>query len=211
MHVRLDHLTRKYPELGAIMPSLVQAFEALEACYRRGGQVLVCGNGGSAADSEHLVGELMKGYLSPRPVPEEVRRALVAASPDNGVYLADHLQGGLPTISLASQTGLLTAVANDIAGDMIFAQQVYGYGRPGDALIAISTSGRSRNVVNAVQVARARGLTTIGFTGGNGGALKLAAEVAVCVPHAVTAEIQERHLAIYHALCAMLEEALFPL
>jgi phosphoheptose isomerase len=172
--------------------------------------VLIWGNGGSASDSEHVVGELMKGYLSARPVSGALREQLVAAFPDSGAYLADHLQGALPTLSLVSQTSLITAVANDIAGDMIFAQQVYGYGRPGDVLLAISTSGRSRNVLYAAQVARVRGLHVIGMTGGTGGDLKPTCTVTVCVPKERTADIQERHLAIYHAVCAMLEEALFP-
>jgi phosphoheptose isomerase len=127
-----------------------------------------------------------------------------------GAYVADHLQGALPTISLVSQTSLITAIANDIAGDMIFAQQVYGYGRRGDVLIAISTSGRSRNVVHAARVARVLGLHSIGMTGGTGGDLRSLCSVPVCVPAERTADIQERHLAIYHAVCAMLEEALFP-
>ena len=210
MTPHLSHLFQKYPDLTPLQPDLQAAYDLLLTCYQSGGQVLICGNGGSASDSEHVVGELMKGYLAARPVAAELRQALVEAYPATGAYLADHLQGALPTISLVSHTSLITAVANDIAGDMIFAQQVYGYGRPGDVLLAISTSGRSRNVVLAAQVARVRGLHTIGMTGGTGGDLKPACSVTVCVPQSRTADIQERHLAIYHALCAMLEEALFP-
>jgi D-sedoheptulose 7-phosphate isomerase len=152
----------------------------------------------------------MKGYLARRPVPAELRAALTDAYGASGVYLADKLQGGLPAISLVSHSGLLTAIVNDIAGDMIFAQQVYGYGRPGDVLLAISTSGNAADVLHAVRVARVRGLRTIGFTGRAGGQLAPLVELPLCVPADRTADIQERHLAIYHALCAMLEEALFP-
>ena len=210
MNPHLSRLFEKFADLTTLHADLQAAYDLLHACYQSGGQVLICGNGGSASDSEHVVGELMKGYLAARPVKAELRRALVEAFPDTGAYLANHLQGALPTISLVSHTSLITAVANDIAGDMIFAQQVYGYGRPGDVLLAISTSGRSRNVVLAAQVARVRGLHTIGMTGGTGGDLKSTCTVSVCVPQSRTADIQERHLAIYHAVCAMLEEALFP-
>lgn len=203
-------LLAKFPDLTPLVPDLHRAYDLLLSCYRAGGQVLLCGNGGSASDSEHVVGELMKGYLSARPVPAALRQQLVAEFPDTGAYLADHLQGALPTHSLVSQTSLITAIANDIAGDMIFAQQVYGYGRRGDVLIAISTSGRSRNVVQAARVARVLGLHTLAMTGGSGGDLKDLCTVTVCVPPDRTADIQERHLAIYHALCALLEEALFP-
>ena len=206
----LDALISKFSDLEHVLRDIQRAYEMLLDCYRAGGQVLLCGNGGSASDSEHVVGELMKGYLAQRPVPAELRQRLLERFPVTGGYLADHLQGALPTLSLVSQTSLITAVANDIAGDMIFAQQVYGYGRPGDVLVAISTSGRSRNVVYAAQVAHVCGLSTLGMTGGSGGDLKPLCSVTVCVPRERTADIQERHLAIYHAVCAMLEEALFP-
>jgi D-sedoheptulose 7-phosphate isomerase len=185
-------------------------YARLVETYSRGGKVLVCGNGGSAADAEHLVGELMKGYLAKRPVPTETRDNLLALFPMEGQYLADHLQGALPTISLVSQSSLITAYANDVAADMIFAQQVYGYGKPGDALLAISTSGNSKNIVHAAQVARAQGVIAIGMTGASGGALRNVCYVTVRVPSDVTAEIQERQLAIYHAVCAMLEQEFFP-
>jgi D-sedoheptulose 7-phosphate isomerase len=203
-------LASKYPDLGPVLPELARALEAWVGCYRAGGKVLICGNGGSAADAEHRVGELMKGYLAPRPAPEDVRGALIRAFADDGRYLADRLQGALLTLSLASQTALLTAVANDIAGDMIFAQQVFGYGRRGDLLVAISTSGNSSNIVQALRVARVLGLSTLGFTGRTGGRMRAVCDIAVCVPQDRTAEVQERHLAIYHALCAQIEASLFP-
>lgn len=205
----LHTLVSRYPELTACLPDIQAAFDLLRATFQRGGKVLVCGNGGSAADSEHIVGELMKGYRLPRPLPDKTRRQILEAWPEEGAYLADHLQGALPAISLVSQTALLSAFANDVAADMVYAQQVYGYGRPGDALIAISTSGNAANVLHAVQVGRALGLGTIGLTGREGGRLKAVCDVTIRVPADSTPAIQERHLPIYHTLCALLEEAFF--
>ncbi len=205
----IETLLSNYSDLAPLGAEVARACDLLIACFQGGGQVLACGNGGSAADCEHLVGELMKGYLSTRPLPAAARTALLATSATDGAYLADHLQGALPAISLVSQVGLITAVANDMGPDLIFAQQVQGYGRPGDALIAISTSGNSRNVVLAARVARARGLATLAFTGRSGGALRGVCDVALCVPHDQTAVIQERHLALYHTLCAVVERVLF--
>jgi D-sedoheptulose 7-phosphate isomerase len=209
MDPTLQSLFRKYPDLTSLSSELAQALELILACFRAGGKVLICGNGGSAADAEHLVGELMKSYVSPRPIPETLRKTLAASSPEYGLYLAEHLQGALPAISLVSQVGLLTAISNDIAADMIFAQQVYGYGRPGDLLVAISTSGNSRNVLRAAEVARAVGMAIIGFTNRTGGALAPLCTVCVKAPADLTADVQERHLAIYHTLCAMIEAAMF--
>jgi phosphoheptose isomerase len=206
---KIEQLISTYPELERCAADIQAAFEALRASFRRGGKLLTCGNGGSAADAEHIVGELMKGYLLKRPVPEDIRLKLVSLSPENGDYLASHLQGGLPAISLVSQTSLLSAIANDTAADMAYAQQVYAYGRDGDALFGISTSGNARNVIHAMQVARALGLQTIGLTGPTGGALKPFCDVCICVPAESTPAIQERHLPIFHVLCAMLEEEFF--
>jgi len=210
MQRELDELITKYPDLSSCVPDIQTAFDVLQQTYRQGGKVLICGNGGSASDSEHLVGELMKGYRSERRLPEAMRQKLVATFPEHGRYLADHLQGALPAVSLVSQTALLTAYANDVAADMIFAQQVYGYGVVGDVVVGISTSGKSKNVLHALRVGRALGLHTIGFTGKDGGAMVEVCDVAVRVPWERTADIQERHLAIYHVLCAMLEEVFFP-
>ncbi len=209
MHLALEKLVENYPELGECVPDLEQTFAFLCTCYRNGGKVLVCGNGGSAADSDHIVGELMKGFVMPRRIPGEARQKLRDMYPEQGDYIADHLQGALPTISLASHTALMTAFSNDIAPDMVFAQQVYGYGKPGDVLIGISTSGNSKNVLYAVQVARICGVQTIGFTGKSGGAMRSLCDVTVRVPRDATLEIQERQLPIYHTLCGMLEEAFF--
>lgn len=206
---RIEQLIATYPDLDRCASDIEAAFQTLSTCYRNGGKLLTCGNGGSAADAEHIVGELMKGYLLKRPLSEEMRGKLVSASAENGDYLTSHLQGALPAISLVSQTSLLSAISNDTAADMVFAQQVYGYGREGDALIGLSTSGNSRNVILAMQVGRALGLRTIGLTGPAGGALKPLCDVCICVPAENTPAIQERHLPIFHVLCAMLEEEFF--
>lgn len=181
----------------------------LETAYAHDGQVLVCGNGGSAADSEHIVGELMKGFARTRPVSAAVREQLKTASPETGAYLADHLQGALRALSLVSQTSLTTAFSNDVAPDMVFAQQVFGYGRPGDVLWGISTSGTSKNVVHAAHVARARGLGTLAFTGLEGGELAACSDVSIQVPFTETPAIQESHVVVYHALCLALEDRFF--
>lgn len=210
MPTPIEHLGTQYPDLLPCLPDVEQAYVALRDAFADGGKLLICGNGGSAADSEHIVGELMKGFYQKRPLPSAAREALLAGDPQMGRVLAERLQGALPAISLVSQTALITAFANDVDPDLIFAQQVYGYGRPGDALMGISTSGNSRNVLYALHTARALGMRTIGVTGQGGGQMMGLAEVTIRVPETQTAAIQERHLAIYHALCAQLEEAFFP-
>ncbi|GIQ65846.1 phosphoheptose isomerase [Paenibacillus cisolokensis] len=209
MSAILARLMEKYPDLGGCGGQIAEAFEALRRTFAGGGKLLLAGNGGSAADCEHVVGELMKGFMSKRPVPAEMRDKLAMYGEAEADYLAGHLQGALPAISLVSQSALSTAFINDVAADMVFAQQVYGYGRPGDALLVFSTSGNSLNVVRAVQVAKAVGLTTIAMTGESGGRLKELCDIAIRVPYTSTPDIQERHLPIYHALCMMLEEAFF--
>ncbi len=206
----LDTLIQKYPDLDCCLAEIQAAYETLQSAFQAGKKLLICGNGGSAADAEHIVGELMKSFRLPRPVPEELLQKLVATYPEHGAYLASHLQGALPTISLVSQTSLLTAFSNDVAPDMVFAQQVYGYGRPGDVLLALSTSGVSRNVIYALEAARTFELHTIGLTGKTGGSMKGLCEVTIQVPYDQTSDVQERHLVVYHALCAMLEERFFP-
>jgi D-sedoheptulose 7-phosphate isomerase len=206
---RIEQLISAYPDIAACAADIQSAFEILRSCYHTGGKVLTCGNGGSAADAEHIVGELMKGYLFRRPVPAAIRTKLLNKSHRDSEYLAAHLQGALPAISLVSQNSLISAIANDTAADMVFAQQVYGYGHEGDTLIGLSTSGNSRNVILAMQAANALGLHTLAFTGPTGGALKAVCEVCICVPGESTPDIQERHLPIFHVLCAMLEEEFF--
>lgn len=210
MSATLQRLIERYPELAVCQADIQRAYETLHQCYLAGGKILLAGNGGSAADCEHIVGELMKGFMSARLLPAVERDKLSSLyGSEEGAYLADHLQGALPAIALSGHSALSTAFANDVAADMVFAQQVYGYGKPEDALVVFSTSGNSVNVIRAVQVAKARGLATIGFTGRGGGKLKTLADTTVCVPYDVTPDIQERHLPIYHALCIMLEEAFF--
>ena len=205
----LEYLEQRYPDLEASIPAVEAAFEALKATYQAGGKLLICGNGGSASDSDHIVGELMKSFELKRPISSDLRERLLRIDAERGAYLADKLQRGLPAISLASHNALSTAINNDIAGDMGFAQQVLGYGTAGDTLIGISTSGNSANVLNALQVAQALDLRTIGLSGRTGGNLRDLCDVLICVPYERTLEVQERHLAIYHALCIMIEREFF--
>ncbi len=209
MNTILQELTEKYPDLNGCREDIGKAFEAMKRSFENKGKLLLAGNGGSASDCEHVMGELMKGFVSKRPVPSSMREKLMKQEDEEGNYLADHLQGALPAISLVSQTSLMTAFANDVAADMIFAQQVYGYGQPGDVLAVFSTSGNSVNVVRAVQVAKTLGLVTIGFSGRDGGRLKELCDIAILVPYDRTHDIQERHLPVYHAICLMLEETFF--
>ncbi|MCQ6558201.1 D-sedoheptulose-7-phosphate isomerase [Paenibacillus mendelii] len=206
----LEQMIRKYPEMDICLPDIRQAVELLHHTYANGGKVLVCGNGGSASDSEHIVGELMKGFMLQRPVNDSVRARLNEAFPGQGDYLADHLQGALPAISLVSQSALAMAFINDVEPDMVFAQQVFGYAKEGDAVIGLSTSGNSKNVLHALQVAKAMGARTIGLTGRSGGQMKDVCDTVIRVPYDSTPDIQERHLPVYHAICMMLEEAFFP-
>ncbi|WP_307303169.1 SIS domain-containing protein [Neobacillus driksii] len=207
MNKQLERLFQKYPELIECQSSIEAAFEQMKKAYESGRKLLLAGNGGSAADCEHVVGELMKGFMSKRPLPQKMKEKLKAVSGDD--YLSENLQGALPAISLVSHSALMTAFANDVAPDMVFAQQVYGYGKPGDVFIGFSTSGNSSNVNHAVKVAKALGLVTVGLTGKSGGALKELCDVTICVPYDSTPDIQERHLPIYHALCVMIEEEFF--
>lgn len=185
------------------------AYRALVDTFSGGGKLLTCGNGGSAADSEHIVGELMKGFLHPRPLPAAEKAALTQQAGSLGERIASGLQGALPAISLTSQTALNTAVLNDNDPELIFAQQVYGLGRPGDGLLGISTSGNSLNVVCAVQVAKLKGLRTIALTGRSGGRLLGEVDVCIRVPAERVTEVQEYHLPVYHAICLMLEAHFF--
>lgn len=205
----LDELIHRYPELAVCREAVVKGYSLIRQCYEAGGKVLICGNGGSAADAEHMVGELMKSFLSRREIPPEDTRRLRTAFPEEGAYLAGRLQGALPAIALISQSALCSAYANDVAADMVYAQQVYGYGGEGDVLIGISTSGNTGNVLHAVRVAKSFGLRTLGLTGENGGKLGELCDVAIRVPAAETYRIQEYHVPVYHAVCAMLERTFF--
>lgn len=205
----LDELIHRHPALSGCREEIQKAFELLGNACRRGGTVLVCGNGGSGADSEHIVGELMKEFAIRRPLPEKEQEALKAISPEHGELLGKNLQGALPAIALTGSIALSTAFANDAVPELVFAQQVYGYGTPESALIGISTSGNSKNVIYALETARLKGMCTIGLTGASGGKMKELCDVCICVPSDCTPDIQELHLPVYHALCKMLEEAFF--
>lgn len=209
MNRHLQRLISRYPELQACVSDIEEAYRVMEFSFKSGGKLLVCGNGGSAADSDHIVGELMKGFMLKRPVPQEFRSRLAETDVSQADYIADRLQGALPAISLVSHAALYSAFANDVAADLAFAQGVYGYGRPGDIVLGLSTSGNSANVLHAIRTAKALGLKTIGFTGETGGRMKDFCDVTIRVPYELTPDIQERHLPIYHALCIMLEEEFF--
>jgi phosphoheptose isomerase len=199
----------RYPELEPCLEDIQLSTRMLEQAFRNGGKLLICGNGGSAADSEHIATELMKSFRLPRPLPHTFRSALTKTFATEGAYLAEHLQGALPAIPLISNGPLLTATGNDVDADMIFAQQVCGYGKAGDVLLGISTSGTSRNVRYALQVARVLGLRTLGLTGMSGGVLPELCDVTIRVPANTTNEIQELHIPVYHAICALLEEIFY--
>lgn len=203
-------LIGRYPQLAVCEKSLLESVEIICQCFRAGGKLLVCGNGGSAADAEHIVGELMKGFLSPRTLAGQTADRLREICPAaEAEYLLQNLQGTLPAISLVNETALTTAFANDQAADLGFAQQVLGLGQEGDVLLGITTSGNSANVLYAMQVARAKGMTTLALTGASGGRVKALADVTVCAPEKETYKIQEYHLPIYHMLCIAAEREFF--
>jgi D-sedoheptulose 7-phosphate isomerase len=210
MNPRPTTLLERIPVLRACEAELGAAFDLLAAAFRNGHKLLVCGNGGSAADSEHIVAELMKGFLRRRPISAQDAARLEQAGP-GGKEITARLEGALAAISLPSQMSLVTATANDGDFEMVFAQQVYGLGKPGDVLLAISTSGTSKNICNAVIVARAFGLKSIALTGRSGGDLAPLADVAIKVPSDDVAEIQELHLPVYHWLSTELEAEFFQL
>ena len=202
----LNELVMRYPVLGIVRDDVNKAYSLLEACYENGGKLLIAGNGGSAADAEHIVGELMKGFVKRRPLPKELKRALIDTDPIRGSELSEKLQQGLPAIALTNHAALSSAFANDVDGMLSYAQQVNGYGKEGDVFLGISTSGNSENVMYAAVTAKAKGMKVIGLTGRDGGKLAKLADVAIVVPEQQTYKIQELHLPIYHALCLMLED-----
>lgn len=203
----VDLLIRRYPKLVNCRTDLLRALDILCDGFRRGGTLFTCGNGGSAADADHIVGELAKGFLKKRPIPAEIREAL-AAIPD-GASIAENLQGGLPAVSLHSQSALLTAFANDCDPSLIYAQLLYALSRPGDMLLTISTSGNSRNIVNAAKLAKARGVTVLALTGERPSKLSDLADCAIRVGETETYLVQELHLPAYHWLCAGVEDTFF--
>lgn len=198
-------LLSRYPALEPCAEDIARAFAALRDCFAHGGKLLLCGNGGSAADAEHIAGELMKSFVSPRPLSRKDQAGLAETFGEEGAYLAARLQGALPAIPLTGFTALSTAFANDVDPGLVFAQQVWGLGAPQDALLAISTSGNAENIRRAAQVAKYRGLRTIGLTGSSGGKLAGFCDICIRVPETGTFKVQELHLPVYHALCLMLE------
>ena len=205
----LDELIKRYRILERVREDIEAVYGILERCYENGGKLLIAGNGGSAADAEHIVGELMKGFVKRRPVTEEMKEALEKADPVRGKELSEKLQGGLPAIALVDHAALSTAFANDVDGMLSYAQQVNGYGKPGDVFLGISTSGNAENVMYAAVTAKAKGMQVVGLTGKDGGKLAGIADAAVIVPEMETYKIQELHLPVYHALCLMLEHRFY--
>lgn len=223
----IQKLIQRYPDLAPIETDIAGAYHILKDAYENNRKLLVAGNGGSCADAEHIVGELMKGFLKKRPLSERIKtclqntqkqyeealhqsgKALPKELTDIADVLGNSLQGSLTAIALNNHQGLNTAFANDVNADMTYAQQVSGYGRLGDVFLAISTSGNAKNLLYAALIAKASGLKIILLSGKDGGMLKELADVSIIVPSFETYEIQERHLPIYHALCLELEEEFF--
>jgi len=197
----LQELIERYPDLDPIKSDIEAAYKLLENCYEKGGKLLVGGNGGSAGDSEHIVGELMKTFEKKRPIPEDIIVKMQSVDQQRGSLLGREIQGAMTAISITGHTALTTAVGNDVRPEFGFAQQVYGYGRQGDVLLAISTSGNAENLINAAIVAKAKGMKVLLLSGKTGGELKKFADVSIIVPENITYRIQERHLPIYHVLC----------
>ena len=195
----MKNLLKRYPALKSCEKEIIKALELIIETYKKGGKILVCGNGGSAADCEHIVGELMKGFMLKR----EVLNDKIPA------HIREKLQGALPAISLPSQSAVLSAYINDVEPSMVYAQLVYGYGKENDLLIAISTSGSSENIVYAAETAAAMGIKVVALTGESGGKLSSIADVTIKAPEKETYKVQEYHLPIYHFLCAGAEKEFF--
>lgn len=202
-------LCDRYPMLIGIENDIIDAYSLLEETYKNDGKVLIAGNGGSAADAEHIVGELMKGFKQPRKLQTDFADRLIAENIELGTVLANNLQGALPTIALDGHPALSTAYMNDCEPLLCFAQQVNGYGKAGDVFWGISTSGNSENVLYAAITARAKGMKVVGLTGKRESKLCQISDVCIKVPQTETYMIQELHLPVYHCLCLMLEERFF--
>ena len=205
----LDTLIRRYPSLEPVKDDIRETADIIIKSYENGGQLLVCGNGGSNADADHIVGELMKSFSKKRPLESSFEQSLESVDAEKAEFLSSHLERGLPAISLSAHTALNTAVSNDIHGDLIFAQQVNGYGRKGDVFLGITTSGNSKNVIYAAIVAKAKGMKVLGLTGETGGELKKYCDAIVKVPAKWTPEVQELHLPVYHTICQIIEYHFF--
>ena len=205
----LDLLIERYPVLGSIKEDIASSYRLIESTYANGGKLLIGGNGGSCADSEHMVGELMKGFVKKRALSEEFRANVARYDAQIATTLLDGLEGALPAIAITGHTALTTAFANDVDPSLSFAQQVYGYGRATDTLLCISTSGNAKNLVYAAVTAKAKDMKVILLSGKDGGRLRALADVSIIVPSDQTHQIQELHLPIYHTLCLMLEDRFF--
>ena len=205
----IDLLVERYPSLESVKDDIIAAYLLMEECYENSGKLLVAGNGGSAADAEHIVGELMKGFKMPRKPGNAFAEKLVAEDRELGSVLAENLQGALPAIALDGHPALSTAYMNDCEPLLCFAQQVNGYGNAGDAFLGISTSGNSKNILFAAVTARAKGLKVIGLTGAKDSKLKDMSDACIRVPQTETYMVQELHLPVYHCLCLMLEDRFF--
>ena len=206
----LNELMTRYPSLEVCKEQIEKAKEIIISAYTDDAKLMVCGNGGSCSDSAHIVGELMKGFLLKREVKGEYEKAVAEyADAEKSQYIIKNLQGSLPAIDLTAQSGIISAFANDVAPDMVYAQQVFGYGRKGDVLIGLTTSGNSANVVNAAIVAKASGMKVIAMTGEKPCKLDAVADVVIHVPETETFKVQELHLPVYHYLCAACEKHFF--
>ena len=209
MESHIETLVSRYPELEVCREDIEKTYTLLKECYTGGGKLLVCGNGGSAADAEHMVGELMKAFVLERKLSGDLCEKMKAVDPEMGEVLAENLQGALPAIALDGHFALSTAYMNDCEPLLCFAQQVNGFGTAGDVLLGITTSGNSKNVLYAATVAKAKGMTVIGLTGEKESSLSALADVCIRVPGQETYQVQELHLPVYHALCLMLEAHFF--
>lgn len=206
-HIEL--LLDRYPSLISVKEDIITSYLLLEESYKNGGKLLIAGNGGSAADAEHIVGELMKGFKNARKLNETLSKKLIAENQELGLYLSENLQGALPAIALDGHPALSTAYMNDCEPLLCFAQQVNGYGEAGDIFLGISTSGNSKNILYGAVTARAKGMKVIGLTGARDSKLKKMSDVCIKAPQTETYMIQELHLPIYHCLCLMLEDRFF--
>lgn len=208
-HDLFCELLERYQKLSECAEDIIRARELMSKTVRAGGKILICGNGGSSADADHIVGELMKGFLLKRKMPADVSADFRAALGEEAEDFINLLQRGIPAISLSAQSAICSAFINDVDPDMIYAQMVFGYGKKEDLLIAISTSGNSKNTVNAAKCAKALGIATLALTGKDDSHLSRICDVTVKAPETETFKVQELHLPIYHYLCAAVEEEFF--
>jgi D-sedoheptulose 7-phosphate isomerase len=209
MERHIESLIARVPSLSVVEKQIKESYLCIEECYRRRGKLLVAGNGGSAADAEHIVGELMKRFKIRRPLEDDLRRCLKNMRDERADLLAEQLEAPLTAISLASHSALSTACINDTGASIVFAQQLLGFGQKNDVFLGISTSGNSENIINAAITAKAMGISVIGLTGANGGELAKYSDTLINVPQTDTYLVQELHESVYHCLCLMLEDHFF--